>query len=306
MNRRKFIAQVATLPLAASVPAPCLALSDKPLSTNPVVRTGPDLSRYRLTLGRVLNGAGPAYTPDFLLEDIRATPGRRFTNFSGDLSGRWIGALSASAATFGESFPSLHEVVRGVVASQHQDGYFGNTFHYDHPDDNDLALLWGNGRLLVGLMEYHTLTSDPHVLIAAKQLGDFLIRIAPRFNSQAMAEAFNADHYASSYICWTQQTEGLAALYAVSRDDRYRDLCAAIANRIERRPGITYTAISLVSGELWIYIGLPVIPPISIKWSRPGKIFRTPATRSLQAVFRSDGRPSVSARRVVLSAIGSD
>jgi len=242
MNRRKFIAQVASLPLAASVPGPCLALSDTPLSTNPVVKTGPghagpDFSRYRLTLNRVLNGTGPAYTPDFLLEDIRATPGRRFTNFSGDLSGRWIGALSASAATFGESFPSLHEVVRGVIASQHQDGYFGSTFHYDHPDDNDLALLWGNGRLLVGLMEYYTLTSDPHVLLAAKQLGDFLIRIAPRFNSPAMADAFNADHYASSYICWTQQTEGLAALYAVTRDDRYRDLCAAIANRIERRPG---------------------------------------------------------------------
>ena len=26
-------------------------------------------------------------------------------------------------------------------------------FHYDQPNDNDLALLWGNGRLLVGLMD---------------------------------------------------------------------------------------------------------------------------------------------------------
>jgi DUF1680 family protein len=254
MNRRTFIARVATLPLAASMPAPSPAPSDKPPSDIPVLKAGPDISRYRLTLGRVLNGTGPAYTPDFLLEDILATPGRRFTNFSGDLSGRWIGALSASATMFGESFPSLHEVVRRVIAAQHLDGYFGCTFHFDNPDDNDLALLWGNGRLLVGLMEYYALTSGADVLIAAKRLGDFLIRIAPHFNSQAMAEAFSADHYASSYICWTQQTEGLAALYAVTRDDRYRDLCATISHRIERRPGDhVHGYLSSLRGTLDLY-----------------------------------------------------
>jgi DUF1680 family protein len=253
MNRRTFIAQVATLPLAASMPAPSLALSNKPPATIPLHK-GPDISRYRLTLDRVLNGTGPAYTPDFLLEDILATPGRRFTNFSGDLSGRWIGALSASAATFGESFPSLHQVVHRVIAAQHQDGYFGSTFHFDNPDDNDLALLWGNGRLLVGLMEYYELSNDADVLIAAKRLGEFLLKIAPHFNSQAMADAFSADHYASSYICWTQQTEGLAALYAVTHDDRYRDLCAAIARRIQRRPGDhVHGYLSSLRGTLDLY-----------------------------------------------------
>jgi DUF1680 family protein len=195
------------------------------------------VSRYRLTRDRVLNGTGPAYTPDFLLADVRAIPERRFTNFSGDLSGRWIGALSASARSFGEQFPLLPDVVNRTIALQHEDGYFGGKFHYDQPNDDDLALLWGNGRLLVGLMEYYALNPDPAALGAAKKLGDFLLRIAPRFNSQAMADAFSADHYASSYICWTQQTEGLAALYAATRDERYRELCAAISKRISRRPG---------------------------------------------------------------------
>jgi hypothetical protein len=45
----------------------------------------PIAARYQLCLDRVLHGSGPAYTPDFLLEDIQATPGRRFTEFSGDL-----------------------------------------------------------------------------------------------------------------------------------------------------------------------------------------------------------------------------
>jgi DUF1680 family protein len=128
-------------------------------------------------------------------------------------------------------------VVRRTIALQHEDGYSGGKFHYDQPNDNDLALLWGNGRLLVGLMEYYALDRDPAVLGAARKLGDFLVRIGPQFNSQAMADSFSADHYASSYICWTQQTEGLAALYAATHDERYRDLCAAISKRISRRPG---------------------------------------------------------------------
>lgn len=278
-------------------------MSNKPPATIPLLK-GPDISRYHLTLDRVLNGTSPAYTPEFLLEDILATPGRRFTNFSGDLSGRWIGALSASAATFGESFPSLHQVVRRVIAAQHQDGYFGSTFHFDNPDDNDLALLWGNGRLLVGLMEYYALSSDADVLQAAKRLGDFMLKIAPRFNSQAMADAFSADHYASSYICWTQQTEGLAALYAVTHDDRYRDLCAAIARRIQRRPGDhVHGYLSSLRGMLDLY-RLTRDPLYLNQVVAAWKDIRTPATRSLQVAFPSDGRPSATEPKVVPSAIG--
>jgi DUF1680 family protein len=86
-------------------------------------------------------------------------------------------------------------------------------------------------------MEYHQLQPDPAVLATARRLGDFLLAIAPIYNSKQMADAFSADHYASSYICWTQQTEGLALLYAATKDTRYRDLCAAIFGRAERRPG---------------------------------------------------------------------
>lgn len=240
MNRRRFLAGSVALPLIAHAtaiaePARVRQEATHADSTAPV-SIEPMMERYRLTRDRVLHGTGPAYTPDFLLEDIHATPGRRFTEFSGDVSGRWISALAAASAVYGESFPALDEVVRRTIALQHPEGYFGKTFHFDDPDDKDMALLWGNGRLLVGLMEYHALKQDPTVLTSAKRLGDFLLRISPRFNSKKMADEFSASHFASSYICWTQQTEGLAALYASTRDIRYRDLCAAISTRIERRP----------------------------------------------------------------------
>lgn len=233
MNRRQLLASAAALPLAArnfALDAP----HTPPAST---VAGGPVHDRYRLTLNRVLHGTQPAYTSEFLMDDLRGTPGRRFTNFSGDLSGRWIGALASSSAAFNESFPVLDPFVAKAITLQHPEGYFGRSFNAANPGDDDLALLWGNGRLLVGLLEYHALHPNPQVLAAARHLGDFLLRIAPRFNSREMAEAFNAAHFASSYICWTQQTEGLAALYAATGDKEYSDLCAAIASRIERRPG---------------------------------------------------------------------
>ena len=240
MNRRSFIAGATSFPLATGAASAldsfAPAKQEDCAAPIPTVTKEPMMDRYRLTMERVLHGTGPSYTADFLLEDIYGNPGRRFTEFSGDVSGRWIGALSASAAAYGQGSPELDEVVRRTIALQHSEGYFGKSFHFDRPDDGDLALLWGNGRLLIGLMEYFQLKKDPAVLASAKKLGDFLLRLGPGFNSKRMADEFSAAHFASSYICWTQQTEGLAALYAATGDNRYRDLCIAISERMQRRP----------------------------------------------------------------------
>jgi len=239
MNRRGFIVGATALPLASRA-MPALAPSTLTVDAQHAAPSRwtagePMMDRYVLTMERVQHGTGPAYTPDFLLEDIHGEPGRRFTEFSGDVSGRWIGAKATAALVYRQSSPELDEVVRRTIALQHPEGYFGKTFHFDHPDDRDLALLWGNGRLLIGLMEYYRLKKDPAVLASAKRLGDFLLRLGPSFNSKKMADEFDAAHFASSYICWTQQTEGLAALYAATNDTRYRDLCAAISERTQRR-----------------------------------------------------------------------
>ena len=168
---------------------------------------------------------------------MRPTAERRFTEFSGDLSGRYIGALASAAAVYGTKFPELDALVERVIALQKPDGYFGSSFHYDKPTDLDLALLWGNGRLLVGLIEYYRLKPSAQVLAACKRLGDFLLRIGPLMLSKEMREAFGAQHFASSYICWMQQTEGLANLYMITKDARYRRLAEEIAAVVERRAG---------------------------------------------------------------------
>ncbi len=192
MDRRRFLAAAAALPFAAN--ASFVSADETATGTLPGSVSGspdpdksaegvsPQFARYKLTLNRVLTGGSPAYTHDFLLKDLTGEPGRRFTNFSGDLSGRWIGALVSCSAQFGESFPALAPFVRDAIALQKPEGWFGKSFNRENPDDDDLALLWGNGRLLVGLMEFHQFQPDPAVLASAQKLGDFLLSIAPLYN----------------------------------------------------------------------------------------------------------------------------
>ncbi len=238
MNRRKFVKTVALVPLAAGSGGLGWASFATPgnKAEQAMGETGLN-ARYQLALRRVLQGQSPAYTEDFVLADARPESVRRFTEYSGDVSGRYIGALATAARVYGTPFPGLEGLVAKAVALQKPDGYFGSGFHYDKPTDLDLALLWGNGRLLVGLIEYYRLKPDPQVLACCKRLGDWLVRIGPLMLSDEIRAAFGAQHFASSYICWMQQTEGLANLYAVTKDERYRSLAGQIAAVIELRPG---------------------------------------------------------------------
>ena len=238
MNRRNFVKTAALVPLVAgSGPLGWASAATAGAEAAMPASQGDLAARYQLTLRRVLLGQSPAYTEDFVLADAKPEAVRRFTEYSGDVSGRYIGALATAARVYGTPFPGLDGLAAKAVALQKPDGYFGSTFHYDKPTDLDLALLWGNGRLLVGLLEYYRLNPEPQVLACCKRLGDWLVRIGPLMLSDEIRAAFGAQHFASSYICWMQQTEGLANLYAVTKDERYKALAAQIAAVIERRPG---------------------------------------------------------------------
>jgi DUF1680 family protein len=235
INRRNFVKAVSAVPLLLSHKA---SFSEVPSLIN---LTGQDSmqvdQRVELTLRRVLEGDSPRYADDFLLADVKPTAARRFTEYSGDLSGRYIGALATAARVYGIEVPHLDALVNKVIALQKPQGYFGAEFHFDHPGDADMALLWGNGRLLVGLIEYYRFRQSEPVLASSRRIGDFLVRVSPLMLSKEIRDGFGAKHFASSYICWTQQTEGLALLYGLTKDERYRKLALDIAAVIERRPG---------------------------------------------------------------------
>ncbi|MBI1356255.1 MAG: hypothetical protein GC160_18085 [Acidobacteria bacterium] len=184
------------------------------------------------SLERVQQGGPPRYDLDFLLADLIPQPGRRFTEFSGDLSGRYLDALAAAGAP-----ESLRLLVPRVLALQRPDGGFANPLSGGGVVDDDMARVWGHGRLLVGLLAAAESTGDERALAAARRLGDFLTDVAPRFNDDRVEAEFGQGKLAHGYICWTQNLEGLARLYGATGEARYLEAARAMAQRVERRPG---------------------------------------------------------------------
>jgi DUF1680 family protein len=195
-----------------------------------------DLSeRLQLTLDRVRKGGPPQYSPDFLLQDVTPQHVRRFTEYSGDVSGRYVGALAAALES-GRAAPELDRLVPQILGWQKPEGYFGDPFQFDDAGPKEMRLLWGNGRLLTGLLEEHRRRPRPEILAAALRLAEFLLRIGPLMDSEPIRRRFEAKQFATGYICWTQNIEALAELYRLTRDDRWRRLAEQIAGRVERKP----------------------------------------------------------------------
>jgi DUF1680 family protein len=208
-----------------------------------------DLSqRFELSLDRILNGGPPYYTDRLILADVIPHHERRFTNFSGDLSGRYLGALASAARFERTSYPQLDRIAGQILRHQKPDGHFGDplgnlaevgtlrrwaSMLFGVKDDH-MAMLWGNGRLLIGLMEYYQLSRKPEVLQTARRIGDYLVSTAPIFNAYLVQRRFTAKH-AVGYICWTQNIEGLVALYRATSDARYLALARQMAARTVRR-----------------------------------------------------------------------
>ena len=211
-------------------------------------------TRFELTLDRVLHGGPPTYSDGFVLADVVPQHVRRFTEFSGDVSGRYLGALAVVAQLTGQELPELDRVAAKLVLLQQADGHFGDPFSTGEVTKSDMALLWGNGRLLIGLLEYYHLKPVPAVLESARKLGDCFINLGPRLNDQAVREKFSGDQVAVGYICWTQIIEGLVELHHITHDEKYLRLAGQIAANTHRHPKQhSHGFVSALRGVLELY-----------------------------------------------------
>jgi DUF1680 family protein len=190
--------------------------------------------RIRLTADRLTHGGRPEYTRDFILADVALDQRRRFWEFSGDLSGRYLEALSILPPA---GAPDLGSLARGILAHQREDGRFGDpALRYVASEIAmpHMALLWGNGRLLVGLLQYHAASKDPQALAAARRLADFLVGIRAQAADPAVAKRVDGQG-AFGIICFTQLVEPLVALSARTGDGRYlsaaRDIAPSLGPR---------------------------------------------------------------------------
>jgi DUF1680 family protein len=212
-------------------------------------------ARFDRTLDRLLKGGPPYFSTGFVLADAVPQHTRRFTEFSGDVSGRYIGAVAMAAQLQGREIPELDRAVTGLLALQKPDGHFGGPLSEGGKVTNqDMAIMWGNGRLLIGLMEYYRVKPRADVLAVARKIGGFMVNVSPLYNSEAVRREYNGEKFAVGYICWTQHIEGLVALWQATKEDRYLALAKELAARTDRHPSQhSHGFLSTVRGIVDLY-----------------------------------------------------
>ena len=67
----------------------------------------------------------PLDHPAFILDDVSLKQHRKFAEYSGDISGRWIGAAAFLAPQFPKPFAAFPSILAEIPAYQKGDGHFG-------------------------------------------------------------------------------------------------------------------------------------------------------------------------------------
>jgi hypothetical protein len=170
--------------------------------------------------------AKPPYTETWLRADVSFEISRIFTNYSGDASGRFLELASLTSPSGGSAPPTLAPLLKTVVRFQKPDGHFGAAVDLAKPlpgNSPPIPMLWGNARLLVGLVTAARQFHDKELLASARRLGDYYVNTA----DQLCSPAREADYRSSGTggdgytCCYFPAIEGLAMLYRETKDDRY-------------------------------------------------------------------------------------
>lgn len=240
MTALPFISENATLAVIDPIREGTLTLP----ASNDVTLGGLFGKMYETGLARLTKDP---FCTNFVLADVNFNMKRWFTNFSGDISGRFLEICSSSAHGKNLASPEfLQEVIDEIVKYQKPDGHFGAETDWwgelDLLQGTDQAvmmpILWGNGRLLLGLTAAWDAFRKEATLSAAKKLGDFYVNtVEPRFCDPKRMEEYTvvSPGYASAYVtCVYEGMEGLVQLYRATKEKKYLDCVVKMADFHEK------------------------------------------------------------------------
>jgi DUF1680 family protein len=172
----------------------------------------------------------PLDDPAFILDDVSLKQHRKFAEYSGDISGRWIGAAAFLATRYPQSFAALPTLLDGFAQYQKADGHFGAVQDFAHIErKRDMPILWGNGRLLIGLIEVYDCTRNPGALAMAKKMGDYFVNTSSIYNDPENISKIGGNYADGFVTCYFSCLEGMAGLARVTRDRRYLEEAKRIA-----------------------------------------------------------------------------
>ncbi len=176
-------------------------------------------ARLSLALDRILSD--PQFDDEFILEDVDHKPGynRQFEDWAGDISGRFICCMALCRDKVPEVLPRLHALVDAVLDLQRPNGRIGT----DQPDTAlDIKVARGQGRLLVGLLEYHDAFPNARVLAAAERLGSYFVRTTRHWSKLAAERS-------RLIVFYTQSLESMMLLHEATGNAAYLDTAREIA-----------------------------------------------------------------------------
>jgi len=179
------------------------------------------------------------YSLDWLLADVSFKVGRIFTNYSGDVSGRFL-ELAVLTSPPGRLSPAtLASALAEITQYQKSDGHFGAEMDLGLRLTNNsppIPMLWGNARLLVGLATAARELNDPKLLAAAKRLGDYYVNTSGQLCSNGReAEYHSSGTGGDGYTCcYFPGMEGLTMLYRMTGEARYLEQARRMAEMFWR------------------------------------------------------------------------
>jgi hypothetical protein len=172
----------------------------------------------------------PLDDPGYVLADIALDRKRIFTEYSGDISGRMIGAEAFLSSCFAREAVTLQRLLQSAPAYQKPDGHFGAVQHLPALQrSTDMPILWGNGRLLIGLVEAYETTGDTNALATARKLADYFVATDPVCCRKENLQSVGGRHADAFATCYFSCIEGIVALAQVTGEPQYRKEAERIA-----------------------------------------------------------------------------
>ncbi len=146
-----------------------------------VIISGDFANRIHLTERRLQNDP---FSIDLIVEDVARIPEkkRRFEDYEGDVSGRYLSAWSYLSRLLNQRPAKLDSVAEAILKYQTPEGYFGLQQMHDGWDEWGRQN-FGHGRLLLGLLQYYKLSHDERFLQAAEKLGDYFCKTVPKWTT---------------------------------------------------------------------------------------------------------------------------
>jgi len=180
---------------------------------------------------------------------------RPYKQYSGDISGRFMEIMAMNSRGDLAVHPAFKGLLDEVPRQQRPGGYFcaSGVIDWQQPIDyvsegsaasggRMMPALWGNSRMLCGLVEaMRAFPAETNLALAARRLGDFYISMLPRFNDPDRIDEYtSAGSYAAGYVtCWFPAMEGLVKLGTLAGERKYLDAAkdiAAFHRRFDRLP----------------------------------------------------------------------